>query len=198
MQLEGSIIKAVVFDLDNTLVSSSLDFASIREDIGCPCDHDLLDFADRLGCEQQKATVHRTIISHELADAKQAQLMQGSVDLLDHLHLSNIATGIVTRNCIQAAKMKLDKLKLEVNELICREHYPPKPAPDSLLALSELWSVAPHEMLYVGDYLYDIQAAINANMHSCLVTHHSTPDYGHLATICVPHLTDLHRLFASQ
>ncbi|MDR9829398.1 HAD-IA family hydrolase [Vibrio sp. FNV 38] len=197
MNLDYSRIKAVVFDLDNTLVSSNLNFTSIRDAIGCPHEDDLLDYADNLECEQQKNSVHQTIISHELLDAQSAQIMQGSYEFLEHLKRSNLYTGIVTRNCLEAATIKLNRLDLEVNELVCREHFPPKPAPDSLLALADRWSLEPHHILYVGDYLYDIQAANNANMPSCLLTHYNQPEYQHLATICVPHLTDLHRLFAS-
>ncbi|QIA65865.1 HAD-IA family hydrolase [Vibrio astriarenae] len=198
MTLDYSSIKAVVFDLDNTLVSSSLNFTSIRHDIGCPQDHDLLEFADNLSCDKQKSSVHQTIVAHEMSDAQNAEVMEGCHELLTHLAQHNLYTGIVTRNCIEAATLKIHRLKLSVNELICREHFPPKPAPDSLLALADLWSLNPSHILYVGDYIYDIQAANNANMPSCLITHHQPTDYQHLATVCVPQLTDLHRLFASH
>ncbi|MGR5117645.1 HAD family hydrolase [Vibrio astriarenae] len=198
MSLDYRSIKAVVFDLDNTLVSSSLNFASIRADIGCPSEDDLLSFADNLDCSRQRTNVHQTIVSHEMSDAHSAELMEGCQEFLAHLKSTNLYTGIVTRNCIKAATLKLDRLKLDVNELICREHFPPKPAPDSLLALAKHWSLQVSEVLYVGDYLYDIQAANNANMPSCLITHDNQPDYAHLATISVPQLTDLHRLFASN
>lgn len=40
--------------------------------------------------------------------------------------------------------------------------FPRKPAPDALLYLAEQWGIAPAEMVMVGDSLYDAQTADNA------------------------------------
>ena len=48
-------IKAIVFDLDNTLVSSDMDFRWLREQIGCPLDSDLLSYVDQLECANAHA-----------------------------------------------------------------------------------------------------------------------------------------------
>ena len=53
MNLTG--IKGVIFDLDGTLVESSLNFTRMRADIGCPQDEDILTFVDALSCDETKA-----------------------------------------------------------------------------------------------------------------------------------------------
>ena len=72
-QLNLSGIKGVIFDLDGTLVESSLNFTQIRIDVGCPQQEDILTFVDALSCAKTKANAHRTILQHELDDAQNAQ-----------------------------------------------------------------------------------------------------------------------------
>ncbi len=71
MNLSG--IKGVIFDLDGTLVESSLNFTRMRADIGCPQDEDILTFVDALSCAETKVNAHRTILQHELEDAQNAK-----------------------------------------------------------------------------------------------------------------------------
>ena len=51
-------IKGVIFDLDNTLVSSSLDFKTLKQSIGCCSDEDILEFVNKI--ESGKKLNHDT------------------------------------------------------------------------------------------------------------------------------------------
>jgi len=42
--LEINEIRAIIFDLDNTLVSCELNFSQLRQQLGCPQEIDLLCF----------------------------------------------------------------------------------------------------------------------------------------------------------
>ncbi|MCG9726667.1 HAD family hydrolase [Vibrio brasiliensis] len=184
-------IKAIVFDLDNTLVSSDMDFRWLREQIGCPLDSDLLSYVDQLECANAHADAHALILQHELEDAQSSQPMPGSQSLIDFIHQNQLLTAIITRNCAQAAEQKLAHNNLNIPRLITREHFPPKPSPDSLIALAQEWQLEHHQMLYVGDYLYDLQAAFNADMPSCLVTHGKPSPFTTHASLVIGHLDEL-------
>lgn len=184
-------IKAVVFDLDNTLVSSDMDFAWLREQIGCPLETDLLSYVDQLDCANAYAKAHALILEHELEDAQNSQPMPGCQSLLDFIHNNKLLTAIITRNCAQAAEKKITHNKLNISRLITREHFPPKPNPESLIALAKEWQLEHHQILYVGDYLYDLQAAYNADMPSCLVTHGQPSQFTTHASLVIEHLDEL-------
>ena len=182
----------VIFDLDNTLVSSSLNFDKIRSDLGCPKDIDLLDFVDTLP-QKQKIDAHKLLVKYEMTDAHSATKLAGTDVLLTLLSELEIPCAIVTRNCNQAALLKIQQNSINIPTVLTREDHKAKPAPDALLNVAKKWNTPPENLLYVGDYLYDLQAAQNANTMSCLITYGKKMSYADLATIEVHNLTELSR-----
>jgi len=182
----------VIFDLDNTLVSSSLNFDKIRSDLGCPKDIDLLDFVDTLP-QKQKIDAHKLLVKYEMTDAHSATKLAGTDVLLTLLSELEIPCAIVTRNCNQAALLKIQQNSINIPTVLTREDHKAKPAPDALLDVAKKWNTPPENLLYVGDYLYDLQAAQNANTMSCLITYGKKMSYADLATIEVHNLTELSR-----
>lgn len=191
MTLNSTAIRAIVFDLDNTLVSSNMDFKWLREQIGCPLDSDLLAYVDDMACPEKSAQAHQLILQHEMDDAVHSFPMPGCETLLRFIKDQALHTAIITRNCEVAASRKVAHNQLDITRIISREHFPPKPAPDSLLALASEWSLQPHQVLYVGDYLYDLQAAFNASMPSCLVTNGQPSAFDTHASVVVTRLDEL-------
>lgn len=187
-------LRAIVFDLDNTLVSSNIDFQWLRSQIGCPQHIDLLSYSRQIACPEKRASVQQQILSHEIEDAQSSHPMPGCNMLLDYIERRSMYTAIITRNCQQAAQIKSNHNQLGIARIISREHYPPKPSPEALLALTNEWQIAPSALLYVGDHLYDLEAAANANMPSCLVTHGKKSPFSSYASVEVNHLNDLIRL----
>ncbi|NRD72661.1 HAD family hydrolase [Shewanella sp. VB17] len=187
----------VIFDLDGTLVSSSLNFNHIKKLLSCPNDVDLLDFVDSLAGDQ-KTIAEANIIEHEVRDAVHTEKLTGTDELLALLTRLDIPCAIVTRNCRQAALIKIESHDIDIPIVISREDHKAKPAPDALLYVGQQWNIPPENLLYVGDYLYDLQAAQNAKTMSCLVTHGQTPDYAHLANIVVDELTDLSLIISKK
>jgi HAD superfamily hydrolase (TIGR01509 family) len=183
-------LQGVIFDLDDTLVSSTLNFNKIKKSLNCPQNIDLLNFLDGK-TQPEKGRIEQKLIGYEIKEAAESVKLDGADNLLTLLHKLNMPIAIVTRNCRDAALIKINNNNLNIPILISREEHQAKPAPDGLLFLANKWGIPPENLLYVGDYLYDIQAAINANTMSCLVTHGNTPDYAHLATLVVNELTDL-------
>lgn len=186
-------LSGVIFDLDNTLVSSSLNFDSIRNDLDCPENIDLLDFIDGLP-QSRKINAKKVLIEYEIIDALNATKLAGTDELLERLTELEIPCAIVTRNCKQAAVLKIQHNNINIPTIFTREDHKAKPAPDALLHIASVWKIPPENLLYVGDYLYDLQAAQNANTMSCLITYGKSISYANLATIKVNNLTALSEL----
>ncbi|NVD08899.1 HAD family hydrolase [Vibrio sp. JPW-9-11-11] len=191
-------IKAIVFDLDNTLVTSDMNFAWLREQIGCPHDNDLLSFVEQIKCDITAKRAQQMILDHEIQDAESSEPMPGCHSLLKFIDQNQLHTAVITRNCAHAAQQKIRHNQLAIDRVISREHFPPKPAPDALISLAQEWRIQPHQMMYVGDYVYDLQAAFNADMPSCLVTHGKASPFHHQASLVVDHLHDLERWIAQH
>ena len=193
-----NIINGVIFDLDNTLVSSALDFDWLRQQLGCTTDTDLLQYIDNISDVTQRKQVEKRVIEHEVADARQSTIMPGCESLLAYLHQQKIPTAVVTRNCVQAAMLKINHHNLHFDRIVSREEFPPKPAPDALIDIAKQWQLAPQNILYVGDYVYDLQAAYYAKMPSCLVTNGEDLPFTQQASMVVQRLGGLTTILREQ
>lgn len=193
-----NMISGVIFDLDNTLVSSALDFDWLRQQLGCSADTDLLQYIDEIPNISLRKQLHQTVIDYELADARQSTVMPQCQQLLSYLKQQNIPTAVVTRNCAQAAILKINHHKLQFKHIVSREDFAPKPAPDALVYIAKQWQLAPQNILYVGDYVYDLQAAYRANMPSCLVTNGENLPFTQQASIVIQSLGGLIKILRQQ
>ena len=193
-----NMINGVIFDLDNTLVSSALDFDWLRQQLGCTADTDLLGYIDDITDLSLRTQLENKVIEHELADARQSTIMPECKSLLAYLHQQKIPTAVVTRNCAQAAMLKINHHQLQFERIVSREEFPPKPAPDALLDIAKQWQLAPQNILYVGDYVYDLDAAFRANMPSCLVTNGENLPFTLQASMVVQRLGGLTQILREQ
>jgi HAD superfamily hydrolase (TIGR01509 family) len=192
------MISGVIFDLDNTLVSSALDFDWLRQQLSCAANIDLLQYIADIPDVTHRKQLEEKVIEHELADARQSTIMPECENLLSYLRQQKIPTAVVTRNCAQAAKLKIDHHQLQFDRIVSREEFPPKPAPDALLDIAQQWQLAPQNILYVGDYIYDLQAAFRANMPSCLVTNGDDVRFTNQASMVVQQLDGLTDILREQ
>ena len=167
MNLEG--IKGVIFDLDGTLVESSLDFSSMRETIGCPQNEDILMFVDAIECEKAKSDAHNIILQHEIEDAQNVKWLNVGRAMVEKAQQHKLPMAIVTRNCRAATAIKLANNDIPIDYVLTREDAPAKPDPTALLMVASTWQLQPEDCLYVGDFIYDQQAAENAGMQWLLV-----------------------------
>ena len=185
-----SQLKGVLFDLDNTLVSCSMSFVKMRTAVNCPEGQDILTHVNNLPNEKQRHA-QQTIIDIEVNDAHKSKAFKGATELLSFLKTQKIPTAIITRNCEQAARIKLDKTAIDTDILITREHFPAKPDPSALQYVAQQWRNNTSELLFVGDYRYDLEAAFNAQMPSCLVHQQEIQDFTNLATFSSRDLVSL-------
>lgn len=197
MTTQVEAIHGVIFDLDGTLVSSELDFSLIKAQIGCPDNEDLLDFIAQLPSPYMREEAMNIVHQHELLDAQHATLLPGVSEAIALLNERNIPMAIVTRNFDKAAALKLKNNPLPISTVLTRSDAPAKPDPSALNAIATLWNISANNLLYVGDYLYDIQAAHNANMRACLYAPNETPPYSDQADYVLHDFYDLVALVES-
>lgn len=184
-------IKGIIFDLDGTLVSSSLDFKWLREQVACPPEDDILAFTSTLNDPFLRDRANSIIEQHELEDAHQASWIPGARDFVERLNRMNYPMAIVTRNFQEAAQIKISNNAMPITRVITREEAPAKPDPTALLMIATEWRLQPEQVMYVGDFRYDIEAANNAGMRSCLFAPQEIPDYAHQADLVIRHFDEL-------
>lgn len=190
-------IRGFIFDLDGTLVTSSLDFLAIKREIGCPPNEDALTFIESLPDSEQKEAM-AVIHFHEMQDAESSEWMPGAQEFIEACFAKKMPMGIVTRNSKRSSQMKIKKNNIPITLLITRECSAPKPDPGALLDIAQQFSMPPRELLMVGDYRYDLEAGRNANMPSCLLHYKQLPDYADLADYAFPTFDELHQAVFSS
>lgn len=189
-------IKAIIFDMDGTLINSNLDFSRIRKDIGIPKEIAILDFVDSL--DHQAATkAHQIIKKHENEAAKSAHFIPGAQNLLSTLAMNEIPHGIFTNNSKTATSKILSRLDIKVELVLTREDVPAKPDPSGLLHFSSHWDIDPCNIAYLGDFKFDILAAKAAKMHAWLIQM-SEKTFDHDADEVFSHLDQITDFFVNK
>jgi HAD superfamily hydrolase (TIGR01549 family) len=191
-------IQGVIFDLDETLVSSNLNFSVIKSQINCPNDSDLLTFISQLPTQEMQDTAMAIVHKHELEDAQHSTLLPGVSKCITDLIKMKIPMAIVTRNYSTAAKLKIKKNRINIDTVITRDDAPPKPDPTALISIAKSWKINVKHCIYVGDYLYDIQAAKNADMLSCLYAPIDIPEYAKQADLTIHCMSELPLLIGTE
>lgn len=182
---------AVIFDLDETLLTANIDFKAIRNAIGCAKGEDILVHLEAMTNEGEKQKALDMIREHEIQDAMQAEWIPGAKQMVNELKSANLPVAIVTRNSKEATHIKLHRNNVDIDTVITREHAPPKPDPTALLQIAEEWRIPPEKIAYVGDYIYDVLAANNAHMHSCLFLRRGMAEFAKLADFVFNDYTEL-------
>jgi HAD superfamily hydrolase (TIGR01549 family) len=161
-------INAVIFDLDGTLVDSALNFNAICDDIGWPHGTALLEQLAQLADVAERTRVESIIRQHELNGARQACWMPGAEQCLQQLVQANIPLALLTRNMREATELTIARLNIPIQRVLTREDCAAKPDPEGLLRFAAELQLPLAEIIYVGDYIFDLQTAANAGMPSCL------------------------------
>lgn len=183
-------LQGVIFDLDGTLIDSALDFDFIRRDLEIPVGQPILEYLTGMEHGEEKNRLQEKLRQHELTGADRATLMPGVEDFLLELSDRKLNTGILTRNSREATDRSLHRLNLKFTQVLTREDCPHKPDPAGLLSLCRSWSTKPAHVLYFGDYLFDLQAGLNAGIKTVLYSPQTLPDYAHLADFTISHFSE--------
>ncbi|MCG9729128.1 HAD family hydrolase [Shewanella sp. Isolate13] len=189
-----SQIKGVIFDLDGTLANSNPNFAGLRAELGIAPATDILSYVNSI-TEPTLAEQTQAIIQHyELESSHGATWIAGAPQLMAFLTSLHIPQAILTRNMPEAAHITLANLDLTIgvdfDPLLTRFDAKAKPHPEGVERICAQWQIKPANILFIGDYLFDLQTANNAGTKSILYTPSVIPDYAYQADIvCQCYLT---------
>lgn len=187
-------IRAFVFDLDGTLVTSTLDFTLIRSEVGCPEEMDLLTYVEGLA-DEDRAAAHAIIHRHEVQDAESSEWLPGAKEFVQTCRARGIPLAILTRNSDYTSRIKIAKNRIPIPYLYTRENSKPKPDPTALQQIARAFRLESQSVLMVGDYKYDLQAGRNAQMPTCLINYEGTPDYLEMADFKFQDFGQLHSAY---
>jgi len=215
--------KAVVFDLDGTLVDSAPDIARALADGFAPLGIPPFPLAEvkmmigggaavairraasvagvTLTPEQERQVYARFMETYAVASAEGKGLYPGAVELLGALRSSGLPLGLVTNKAERITHIALEALGITgyFTAIVgARDDRPKKPDPAPLhLALAQL-SVSPAEAVMIGDSAADIGAAKGAGCRSIALGHgYSRVPAAELgADVLVEGLHDVHAALA--
>jgi len=177
--LEG--IRAVLFDMDGTLVETDIDFPLMKREMLALGERygvssaelqalDILAVVDsvvaRLERNSREDEARRArqeafekLEEIELAHCQAARPIRGALDLLRALREAGIKVAIVTRNCRSAVRLSLERSGISADVLLTRDDVSnTKPHPDHLHAALEMLGLRADEAVMVGDHWMDVRA----------------------------------------
>ena len=186
-------IKAVIWDLDGTLIHFKIDFIRARRKVisilrkfGAPRKilsiknkfTDTIEMAKNFfyekGYDKEEINkiiqeANRAIINVEREAALQATLINGIKQVLDFIKANGLKQAIFTYNTRENAELSLKKANIiEYFEIIVgRDSISnPKPHPEHLLYICKKLNVKPHEIVVIGDSGRDIEAGIKVGAYT--------------------------------
>ena len=158
-----------IFDMDGTLTVPVHDFNDIRRQIDIPADTPILEAISRMDPETANRT-RRHLHRIEMDLAALARPQPDALEVLEHLVSRGSTLGILTRNDEDIAEATLCASGLDhlfpARYVVGRETCAPKPSPDGVHHLLDLWRSLPARTVMVGDFLYDIEAGKRAGVRT--------------------------------
>ena len=156
-----------IFDLDNTLADSAIEFDAMRQKLGLPLGKDMLEEIDARPAAEA-AVLRCRLAALEREYALRAQPLPGVHALLTSLAQRGARLGILTRNNHANALQTLAVCDLaeffDPAHVLGRDEAAPKPDPDGIHKLLAAWGAAPATTVMVGDFRYDLEAGRRAGV----------------------------------
>ena len=162
-------VRAVIFDLDGTLVDTALDFEQMRVEMGIAVGQALLEAIAAMP-DDRAAACWAILAKHEWAGVERAQSMPGANDFVRMLIQREVRTAVLTRNRREIALATLKRCGFEFADVLGREEAPAKPDPAAIHQLCRQWQLPPGDVVMVGDYRFDIEAGRRAGARTVLYT----------------------------
>lgn len=182
----GASLKAVLFDLDGTLVDTADDFVPVVQQLRKESDLPPMDAARiRRSVSNGSRALVTLALSLREGDAAyepqrqrllelyadilgdHARLYAGLHALLETLEARDLGWGIATNkpSAYTTPLLRILKLHPPAGAVLCPDDVQhPKPHPESLLRLCDMLGCEPSEAIYVGDHARDIEAGRRAGM----------------------------------
>jgi HAD superfamily hydrolase (TIGR01509 family) len=165
--MEG--VRAVIFDMDGTLVDSNYDWPTIRRILGV----DSGSIIDELtGLPEPARTARLAELEVIEAEATRgASIYEGAAELLELLAERDLATALVTNNNETNTSRLLDRFGLNFEVVLTRDSGLWKPSGAPVAEAARRLGIPPDQCLGVGDSHYDILAARDAGLCAVCMLH---------------------------
>ena len=174
--MRSSFPKGIIFDLDGVIIKSSLDFGLIAKEIfGSSSKKPVLEKIEELSSRAERKRAFRILEKHEKRAALRSQLNVGIRQLLGLVRQRGMKTAIVTRNSQNSVGIILEKFHLHIDCIVTREGIPPKPSKKPVLRACECMKLSPHEVVFLGDYEFDMLAGKRAGVRTILLRNSKQP-----------------------
>ncbi len=183
--------KAVIFDLDGTLLNTIDDLASsgnyVLKKLDLP-QHSVEDFKKMVGngvpnlVEQmltptarggatQQMALQMFVNNYSMHSADTTAPYDGIPLLLAALKKANFKLGVLSNKEDTIANRVVNTYFPDVFDMVCGhiKNMPLKPNPAQLLTMCTMFGCDASEVLFVGDSEVDVMTAANANMQCCSV-----------------------------
>jgi HAD superfamily hydrolase (TIGR01509 family) len=191
-------LKAVVFDLDGTLINSAIPFREMKRKViaflqAKGVEEGLLNeemmsteiidlasgFLEQQGLSTNQlsnvlAQVSNIMNEVEIQSAENAAPIDGVPQTLRTLKKRGLKLGVMTRGCRQYTHAILAKFSLRrfFDAVVARDDVDqPKPNPEHAFHLLKLLGVKAEEAIFVGDHWSDAECARQAGMRFVFVSH---------------------------
>lgn len=191
-------VRAVLFDLDGTLVETNIDFPLMRREMlaigeryGIAAEdlqgRDILAMVDAIvahlsldsredEAQRVREEAYRRLEEIEMAHCHETRVIPGAVELVNALRAADIKVGVVTRNCRSSVLHSLDVCGISPDVLLTRDDVPrPKPHPDHLQQAMELLGTTPEQTVMIGDHWMDVQGGKAAHTRTIGFLHPDRP-----------------------
>ncbi|MET0610907.1 N-acetylmuramic acid 6-phosphate phosphatase MupP [Pseudomonas caspiana] len=213
-------LRAVLFDMDGTLLDTAPDFIAICQAMlaerGLPPVTDKLirdeisggakamvaaTFALSPDAEGFEALRLEFLERYQRDCAVHSKLFDGMEELLADIEKANLIWGVVTNKPVRFAQPIMDQLGLSQRSalLICPDHVTrSKPDPEPLILACKMLDLDPASVLFVGDDLRDIESGRDAGTKTAAVRYgyihpNDNPDHWG-ADVVVDHPLELRKV----
>lgn len=185
--LRKSRIRGVIFDLDNTLVESEIDYDRMKRDVleelrRAGVDPTVLDegrtVVDNLRAgKEDLATrdpgldpmeidrrINALLTAREMERIGSVRLLKGVMDTLRRIEGRGMRTAVLTRGsrCYALKVLELTGLDGRVGPCVCRDDHPleeAKPSSKAMERAAALLGMRPEDCIYIGDHPMDLDCA---------------------------------------
>ncbi|HWU37889.1 MAG TPA: HAD family hydrolase [Candidatus Acidoferrum sp.] len=161
-------IGGILFDMDGVVVQQRLDFLAIKQEIFGDTHGFILERMAELPAAE-RARAEAILQRHETVAAAEAQPVDGILSFLEWMDARGLKRGLVTRNSQKSVDVVLARLGLCFHAIVTREDAPPKPAPEPVWLGCQRMGLMPAEVLFVGDFEFDMLAGRRAGVRTVLL-----------------------------
>ncbi len=180
--MEG--VRAVVFDMDGTVVDSRYDWPAIRSALGV----DGASIIDELNGlpEPDRSRRWAELEDIENQASAAATVHGGAHDLLALLSGKGIATALVTNNTDANTRLLLERFDLRFDIVLTRDSGFYKPSGAPIQETVKRLGIEPGRCFAVGDSLYDVLASREAGLAGVCIVNDCGRVFADRADLCFP------------